>query len=443
MKKRTFLKRILGFVLISSLLFTFLPAVGLASSVPNIIGTVTITNPYYVNVRAGGSVMDAVISQVQPGSVYPCVSIDTAGWYKILLDDGRTGYVSANITTFTPAGGGSQTVNPPNAYQVQIPIYYRDTYGNLLYTDHINLYTGSRLITPNNSLVPGYSLLGPANVVVSVSSGLSALPSSVTFLYSSQYTTPTPVTPPPVQQNKPANVQVNYIGPGGQTFYTTTLTLWQGMNYIQPQYNVVPSGYVLSSSSNVQVSVSSNGYATPASVVFIFRQGGQPTAAPTTRPTQAPSQGGYLPDFVKTRPNSGSYPVYTGPGEWYYRVGNATLGGGVIRVYGQENGWVLIGYGLSNGGYRIGFVSMSAIPADIYPQPLELNYSPKNNVSASLFVDDPIVSKNRELIKRYEGGSPFYFLAYLNDFWAYVEIENFEGSGQPARGFVSRRSLGV
>jgi len=124
-------------------------------------------------------------------------------------------------------------------------------------------------------------------------------------------------------------------------------------------------------------------------------------------------------------------------------VGNATLGGGTIRVYGQENGWALIGYGLSNGGYRIGFVSMSAIPADITPPYLQLTHIPQNNVSASLFVDDPIVSTNRELLKRYEGGSPFIFLAYLNDFWSYVEIENFEGTGQPARGFVSRRSLGV
>ena len=53
------------------------------------------------------------------------------------------------------------------------------------------------------------------------------------------------------------------------------------------------------------------------------------------------------------------------------------------------------------------------------------------------------VSTNRELLKRYEGGSPFVLLGYLNDFWAYVQIENFEGTGQPARGFVSRRSLGV
>ena len=70
-------------------------------------------------------------------------------------------------------------------------------------------------------------------------------------------------------------------------------------------------------------------------------------------------------------------------------------------MYGQENGWALIGYGLSNGGYRIGFVAMSAIPQDVIPQALQLTYVDKNNVSDSLFVDDPIVSTNRELLKRY------------------------------------------
>ncbi|NLC33244.1 MAG: hypothetical protein GX781_08105, partial [Clostridiales bacterium] len=419
------------------------------------------TNPYYVNIRSGASIRDAIIGQADPGAVYPCISTAASGWYLILLDDGRSGYVSANITTFTPGNDGYQPITPPNQYQVQVPIYYRDAMGNMLYTDYINLYTGSRLIEPNKNLLPGYRLLGPNNVVVSVSSSLVAMPSSVTFLFSSQQNvtpppapTAVPATPTPVPQDRPAYVPVQYIGPQGEVFYSTSLTLWRGTNYIQPQYSAVPAGYVLSSSSSVAVSVNAYGQATPSVVVFVFRQRDPvqtpaPTAVPTPRPqpTQRPvppaTEAGYLPDFVKTKPIKGSYPVYTGPGEGYYRVGNATLGGGTIRVYGQENGWVLIGYGLSNGGYRIGFVSMSAIAQDINPEPLQLTYTAKNNVSASLFVDDPIVSKNRELSKRYEGGSPFYFLAYLNDFWAYVEIENFEGTGQPARGFVSRRSLGV
>ena len=428
------------------LLAAYIPAS--ASGSAQVIGTVTITNPNYVNVRSGGGTSYEVIAQVQPGSVYPCVGIAASGWYAILLDDGRTGYVSNTITSFTPAQPPVQTPRPPYYYEVQVPIYYRDSTGALLYTDYVNLTAGGSVIKPNNLFVPGYRLLGPSEVTVSVSQALAAIPRSVTFLYTRNAV----VTPKP--QPAYTTVPVSYFGPDGRAFYSASVQVWPGYNYIQPDYTRVPSAYALSSSASVQVYVDSAGRVSPASVLFYFQWNTVPvtpkpvTPAPVTPPPvpTAPPSGdiaGYLPDFVKTKPNAGSYPVYTGPSEGYYRVGNATLGGGTIRVYGQENGWALIGYGLSNGGYRIGFVSMSAIPSDIYPQELILSWIPKTNVSASLFVDDPIVSKNRELIKRYEGGSPFVLLGYLNDFWAYVQIENFEGTGQPARGFVSRRSLGV
>ena len=201
-------------------------------------------------------------------------------------------------------------------------------------------------------------------------------------------------------------------------------------------------GYTLTSPRQVWVNINEKGHASPYQVNFSYRGSG---AAPQPQPQPQPQPGnaGYIPSHVQTSANPGSYAVYTGPGDWYYRVGNATLGGGSIRVYGQENGWALIGYGTSNGGYHIGFVSMSAIPASVVPPTLNLVRQPKNSVSNSIFVDDPIISKNRVLEKRIPGGSPYTFLAYFNDFWAYVEIDNFEGSGKPARGFVSRRSLGV
>lgn len=442
MKRYTGSARFAVLLMAAVLLAAYIPAS--ASGQAQVIGTVTITNPNYVNVRSGGGTSYEVIAQVQPGSVYPCVGIAASGWYAILLDDGRMGYVANTITSFSPIQLPVQTPRPPYYYEVQVPIYYRDSTGALLYTDYANLTAGGSVIKPNNAYVPGYRLLGPSEVTVSVSQTLAAIPRSVTFLYSRNAV----VTPQP--QPAYTSVPVSYIGPDGRVFYSASVQVWSGYNYIQPDYTRVSSAYALSSSASVQVYVDSAGRPSPASVIFVFMWNTlpvtpQPVTPPPPPPPPPPSgdTAGYLPNFVKTRPNAGSYPVYTGPSEGYYRVGNATLGGGTIRVYGQENGWALIGYGLSNGGYRIGFVSMSAIPSDIYPQELILSWIPRNNVSASLFVDDPIVSTNRELIKRYEGGSPFVLLGYLNDFWAYVQIENFEGTGLPARGFVSRRSLGV
>lgn len=151
-----------------------------------------------------------------------------------------------------------------------------------------------------------------------------------------------------------------------------------------------------------------------------------------------------LPNYQQTKPVDGNWPVYTGPGTNYYRVGNATLGGGTIRVWGQENGWALIGYGLSNGGYRVGFVEMAAIPGDVQVPTLHLSRVSKSNQATSIFVDDPIVAKDRELSVRFEGGgNPFTVLGFLNEQWAYVEVDNFQGSGLPARGFIGRKNLGL
>ena len=396
----------------------------------------------------------------------------------------------------------TRTAQPTQAPQASavVPVYYMSSGGGYLNTVYLTLGYGVTTVSANNSLVPaGYSLISPASVNVQVSAYNTASPASVVFTYQAQ------VTQAPLTV---VNIPVYYRGEDGSLLNTVNVTVTQGVNAVQANNGNVPNGYALVGAASQQVIVDANGYAVPSTVTFTYRlplppisisipviyndhTGAQLNAATaqvtsnvqnqvTADNNYAPAgwvlisprtvtvtltQDGvatpaqvvftyqdpativdpvYLPDFVKTKPNEGSYPVYTGPGPDYYRVGNATLGGGTIRVYGREGDWALIGYGLSNGGYRIGFVTMAAIPADIQPQPLILVHMPKTNVSTSLFVDDPIVSKNRELEKRIEGGgNPFILLAYLNDFWAYVQIDNFEGSGLPARGFVSRRSLGA
>lgn len=393
----------------------------------------------------------------------------------------------------------AQPTQAPQA-SVVVPVYYMSSGGGYLNTVYLTLGYGMTTVRANNALVPGgYSLISPASVNVQVNAYNVASPSGVVFTYQAQ------VTQAPI---KVVNIPVYYKGEDGSLLNTVYVTVTQGINTVQADNGNVPNGYARLGESSQQVFVDANGYAVPSSVTFTYRlplppiginipviyrdhtgaqinatqawvtsnvqnkvtadsnfapagwvliSAGSVTVTLTQNGVATPPQvvftyqdpatitnPVFLPNFVKTKPNAGSYPVYTGPGPGYYRVGNATLGGGTIRVYGREGDWALIGYGLSNGGYRIGFVEMAAIPADIQPQYLTLVHMPKTNVSTSLFVDDPIVSTNRELEKRIEGGgNPFTLLAYLNDFWAYVEIANFEGSGMPARGFVSRRSLGV
>ncbi|NLD52529.1 MAG: hypothetical protein GX650_06505 [Clostridiales bacterium] len=524
----------------------------------------------YVQVAYGANILSANDNKV-PG--YTLVSNR-----RVTVNVGLDGVATPATVVYTYRAGGAVTAAPQGT--VQVPIYYKDVFGSLLYTDYAYLTAGSRLIIPNNALVPpAYSLVGPQDIVVSVSASLVAMPSTVTFLYALNQM---PTQAPAVQ----ATVPVYYINNQGAFLNSTSVTLPVGYNTVTANSNLVPAGYMLISAASVGVNVAANGMATPGSVTFTYMQSitqappktttipvyykaedgsqlnqayvsvtqgnnavqpqagmapagytlvsqpsvnvtvdGNGTANPgwvtftyrapappvtvnipviyrdhtgaqvnattasvssnvqntvtandalapsgyvlvsprkvtvtvnaqgITTPTQVvftyqdPStitEPTHLPDYVKAKPNPGSWPVYTGPGPDYYRVGNATLGGGTIRVYGREGGWVLIGYGLSNGGYRIGYVTADAIPASVQPPTLRLVRVPKSNVATSVFVDDPIVSKNRELSVRFEGGGhPFTLLGFLSTNWAYVEVDNFQGSGKPARGFIGRKNLGI
>jgi len=103
----------------------------------------------------------------------------------------------------------------------------------------------------------------------------------------------------------------------------------------------------------------------------------------------------------------------------------------------------MIGYGLSNGQYRIGYVQQSALPADVSIRQLQLGYAPVTTTGSVYFTDDPIIGTNPDanrLAYYGEGGVSMHLLAWFGENWAYVEISNFNGD-QPARGFVVRRKL--
>ncbi|MHC1786032.1 MAG: SH3 domain-containing protein [Christensenellales bacterium] len=447
-------------------------------------------NTSYVDLYPGSSLLSANNAMVPAG--YTLVGSKDA---VVSVSAGYVAIPSSVTFIYTRA---AQPTQPPQI-NATVPVYYINTSGTPLNTVYVSLPFGTQTVSANPSLVPaGYQLVSPASVVVTVNAYGVASPTSVVFSYQ---------VLPTQAPLKVVNIPVYYKAEDGSLLNTVYVSVTQGNNTVQANNGNVPAGYTIISGSAQPVSVDANGLANPGSVTFTYRPpappvtvsipvvyrdhtGGQLNAvtasvssnlqnkvtadnnyapagwvliSPRTVSVTVTPQGVanpaqvvftyqdpativdpvLLPEFVKTSPNKGNWPVYTGPGPDWYRVGNATLGGGTIRVYGQENGWALIGYGLSNGGYRIGFVEMAAIPSNIQPQPLLLVHVAKNNVSNSLFVDDPIVSEKRELKETIPGGSPFILLGYLNDFWAYVEIDNFGNSGKPARGFVSRRSLGT
>ena len=155
------------------------------------------------------------------------------------------------------------------------------------------------------------------------------------------------------------------------------------------------------------------------------------------------NKGNYLPDYQTVR-FSRSYPVYSGPGTSYYRANNgkATMGGGACRLYGVENGWALIGYELSDGGFRIGYVEADGIPQEGLRIPyLDLKYTAMTLVSNASLTDDIVM--NKPTIRNLYAGDRVAFLGLcygLGRVWAYVETT---GSSSTMRGFIPASALGM
>ncbi len=118
--------------------------------------------------------------------------------------------------------------------------------------------------------------------------------------------------------------------------------------------------------------------------------------------------------------------MYSGPGTYYYRAaeGRAQIGGGTCRLYGVENGWALIGYTLSNGNYRLGYINQSYLTQRGMSIPyLDLAYTTRQLRYAASLTDD--IFLNKTPVATLPAGTYVLFLGYVyesNTTWAYVEV---------------------
>ena len=145
--------------------------------------------------------------------------------------------------------------------------------------------------------------------------------------------------------------------------------------------------------------------------------------------------------------------VYSGPGYDYWRrwlrngAGYAYTGilDTDLRIYGQENGWILIRYPSdSNSGYRYGWVTPQAISAanQAKTPPVDFAYLPAITTRANDATDDP----DRTLEEAgYDSGSvSVTALAFLDEDrnWVYCEyLLNEGGRHYTARGFIPTRAV--
>lgn len=352
------------------------------------------------------------------------------GTHTISADDSKVpaGYTLKGERSVLVAVAADGTLEPASVtfiYQapvsIQVPVLYQDEQGTELARDTLTARLGRNTATANDSKVPSGYLLTSARIIeVTVTDDEQASPDSVVFTYKA------PVAPVQV------NVPVIYVDDQGTQLNTDSALASTGSNMVTADAGKVPAGYIVLSERTVSVVISPEGVAEPAQVTFTFR-------APTPLELIGP-----IPAHQTFTPIEGMHPVYTGPGTNYFRAGgNAAVGGGNCRYYGNVGEWAMIGYGLSSGKYRIGYVEQSVLPADVTIQQLSLGYAPVTTTGSVYFTDDPVMGGDRDsnrLAYYPDAGVAMHLLAWFGDNWAYVEIDNFQ-NGQPARAFVVRDKL--
>ncbi len=140
---------------------------------------------------------------------------------------------------------------------------------------------------------------------------------------------------------------------------------------------------------------------------------------------------------------SRSYPVYTGPGEEYFRIGgNAKYGRGSCRVWGVAGDWLMVGFEAGSGKYRIGYITRDALNYAVNPSgklDRELSFLYQNAAvvrGGAPLTDDPVL--NNERFCYMQGGQEVIVLGYFGN-WTYVETDI--TTAQRGRGFVRKSNL--
>lgn len=144
------------------------------------------------------------------------------------------------------------------------------------------------------------------------------------------------------------------------------------------------------------------------------------------------------PQLAKFR-GSRKYEVYTGPGGDYLREANgkATVStNDWIQVFGEEDGWLLIQYNVSDGNNRFGWIKCAQETAGVSVAQLQWSDTPGMMVNAWAS-NDPL--RNSMELDGVLGNREGKLLATLGNDWAYIEMQS--DSGKKGRAFIPKSSF--
>ena len=353
------------------------------------------------------------------------------GDYAVTVTVSQDGYANPSVVIFYVEPKQEPTSVPTAVPPSEVPV----TVSYMLDGVEISRYQkmcrrdATTTVYADPDICRGYKLLSDSEVNVVVDREGHIDPETVTFFL----TAPQPITPAP-SFDVVVDVQYRY---GNQLIASATEILQSGTTAtVRCDSSMYGSEFVLSSSDRVTVTVGTDGYASPNPVIFYLdlRATAMPTIVPA--PTVVPPAPGPSGDLNQELPAyatgsfSKSHDVYQGPGKEYYRSnrGKATYGGGgAARIYGTDGEWLLIGYELGSGDYRIGYIRDYTLPAKVDPsrvRPLTYAWIETTIAAESVVTDDPVI--NMKELEKLQPGTPVTFLAWASSKhrWALIEYQS-------------------
>lgn len=326
--------------------------------------------------------------------------------YAVFQGPGTTYYRAANGRALAGAGGQCRVYGTDGAWLL---IGYQLTNGYYR-IGYITNYTLPTTVNPYYLSALSYANIGVyTNALVDV--------------------TDDPLTRIPILETIPAGTQATFLSWVDQSKDLAFIEYWSP-TYFQ-RVRAFVSGAFLSTTQR---------YTTPPTMRPTVRPTVRPTRTPTPRPTKTPTPKPTRTPTVRPTPTvapigsntvlsyqkgkfSKSYAVYAGPGTDYYRNGKATLGGGgTCRIYGTDGDWLLVGYELGSGDYRIGYITNYTLPSNIdHVDPVSYAWISTYTVSSASITDDPVI--NMKKIETLPEGTDVTFLAWASTKHRYALIE--------------------
>lgn len=425
-----------------------------------VTGEVTVTAQFNVNLRSGNSTEYEVVATAKPGELFPTTGKTDSGWYEIILKDGKLAYISDKLVFHkpfdTPVPFGAYPPAPTPRPEtprpdVRIPGVY-----NLPMHQEFQ-YQGPE--------VPVYS--GPGEFYARADGGQAVLNNGIIQVYGLENSF--------VMVGYYLNDDAFRIGyvpafylqdvPNLQPLFLSYLEVGVTATAALTDDPLFASGKLLDLQWGSRVSLLAyEVFANTWAYVETYHNG-QPVrgfvnrnvladtrVTPTPTPTQTPEPvpcpdetihitgDGRLPGNKTFSFSGPAEAVYSGPGTNYHRAagGKASVGGGRLRVWGTVGDWAMIGYGLSNNLYRIGYVNKSILPGDVCVPKIVFNTRGATIISKAAVTDDPILHPT--WLFELPEGTRVTLLAYEGfvGHWAYIET-TFEG--KPFRGFINKDRL--